>query len=294
MADGRVVIDTKLDTSGVESGIRSINNLLKAGFVTKGLSYLKEAISFVADETGKLNDSIRMASTLFGGYDVDMDRLAKNLRRISDETQVAASELGMGLYNALSSGIPASEDMGEALEYVRKNALTAKAGMADLDSTVRASASVMNAYGMTVDDTDRILGIMMNTQNLGITTIGELSTTLAQVIPTAAAFGVSFEEVGAALATMTAMGTQTAQATTGLNNLLSELGRQSQQGAKNLAAAADAAGLGKKSFADLVRDGKSLTDILLMMQDYAEENGQSLVDMFGSIEGGRAALQLVR
>ena len=293
MADGRVVIDTKLDTSGVESGIRSINNLLKAGFVTKGLSYLKEAISFVADETGKLNDSIRMASTLFGGYDVDMDRLAKNLRRISDETQVAASELGMGLYNALSSGIPASEDMGEALEYVRKNALTAKAGMADLDSTVRASASVMNAYGMTVDDTDRILGIMMNTQNLGITTIGELSTTLAQVIPTAAAFGVSFEEVGAALATMTAMGTQTAQATTGLNNLLSELGRQSQQGAKNLAAAADAAGLGKKSFADLVRDGKSLTDILLMMQDYAEENGQSLVDMFGSIEGGRAALQLV-
>lgn len=293
MADGRVVIDTKLDTSGVESGIRSINNLLKAGFVTKGLSYLKEAISFVADETGKLNDSIRMASTLFGGYDVDMDRLAKNLRRISDETQVAASELGMGLYNALSSGIPASEDMGEALEYVRKNALTAKAGMADLDSTVRASASVMNAYGMTVEDTDRILGIMMNTQNLGITTIGELSTTLAQVIPTAAAFGVSFEEVGAALATMTAMGTQTAQATTGLNNLLSELGRQSQQGAKNLAAAADAAGLGKKSFADLVRDGKSLTDILLMMQDYAEENGQSLVDMFGSIEGGRAALQLV-
>lgn len=293
MADGRVVIDTKLDTSGVESGIRSINNLLKAGFVTKGLSYLKEAISFVADETGKLNDSIRMASTLFGGYDVDMDRLAKNLRRISDETQVAASELGMGLYNALSSGIPASEDMGEALEYVRKNALTAKAGMADLDSTVRASASVMNAYGMTVDDTDRILGIMMNTQNLGITTIGELSTTLAQVIPTAAAFGVSFEEVGAALATMTAMGTQTAQATTGLNNLLSELGRQSQQGAKNLAAAADAAGLGKKSFADLVRDGKSLTDILLMMRDYAEENGQSLVDMFGSIEGGRAALQLV-
>lgn len=293
MADGRVVIDTKLDTSGVESGIRSINNLLKAGFVTKGLSYLKEAISFVSEETGKLNDSIRMASTLFGDYDVDMDRLAKNLRRISDETQVAASELGMGLYNALSSGIPASEDMGEALEYVRKNALTAKAGMADLDSTVRASASVMNAYGMTVDDTDRILGIMMNTQNLGITTIGELSTTLAQVIPTAAAFGVSFEEVGAALATMTAMGTQTAQATTGLNNLLSELGRQSQQGAKNLAAAADAAGLGKKSFADLVRDGKSLTDILLMMKDYAEENGQSLVDMFGSIEGGRAALQLV-
>lgn len=293
MADGRVIIDTKLDTSGLESGIKSINNILKAGFVTKGLAYLSQALQKVSDETGELNDSLRMASTLFGGYDVDMERLATRLRQISNSTQIAASELGMGLYNALSSGIPASEDMSEALEFVEKNALAAKAGMADLDSTVRTSASVMNAYGMSVEDTDRILGILMNTQNLGITTIAELSTTLAQVIPTAAAFGVSFEEVGAALATMTAMGTQTAQATTGLNNLLSELGRQSQQGAKNLEAAAEAAGLGKKSFADLVDAGYSLTDILLMMQSYAEANGQSLVDMFGSIEGGRAALQLI-
>lgn len=293
MADGRVIIDTKLDTTGLESGIKSINNLLKAGFITKGLAYLGQALRKVTDETGELNDSLRMASTLFGGYDVDMERLATRLRQISNETQVAASELGMGLYNALSSGIPASEDMGEALEFVEKNALAAKAGMADLDSTVRTSASVMNAYGMSVEDTDRILGVLMNTQNLGITTIAELSTTLAQVIPTAAAFGVSFEEVGAALATMTAMGTQTAQATTGLNNLLSELGRQSQQGAKNLTAAAEAAGLGEKSFADLVKDGRSLTDILLMMQSYAEAGGKSLVDMFGSIEGGRAALQLV-
>ena len=293
MADGRVIIDTKLDTTGLESGIKSINSLLKAGFVTKGLAYLGQALRKVTDETGELNDSLRMASTLFGGYDVDMERLATRLRRISNETQVAASELGMGLYNALSSGIPASEDMGEALEFVEKNALAAKAGMADLDSTVRTSASVMNAYGMSVEDTDRILGVLMATQNLGITTIAELSTTLAQVIPTAAAFGVSFEEVGAALATMTAMGTQTAQATTGLNNLLSELGRQSQQGAKNLTAAAEAAGLGEKSFADLVKDGHSLTDILLMMQSYAEAGGKSLVDMFGSIEGGRAALQLV-
>lgn len=293
MADGRVIIDTRLDTSGVEKGLKQLGNLLKGGLAMAGISSLSNAVKAIADETGALNDSIRMASTLFGDYNVDIDELTKNIQRLSVDTQTAASDLGMGLYNALSSGVPGSDSMAEALEFVEKNAIAAKAGMADLDSTIRASASVMNAYGMSVEDTDRILGIMMNTQNLGITTIGELSTTLAQVIPTAAAFGVSFEQVGAALATMTSMGTQTAQATTGLNNMLSELGRQSQQAYKNLEAATEAAGLGKKNLQELTEEGYSLTDILLLMQDYAEKNGKTLVDMFGSIEGGRAALQLI-
>lgn len=293
MADGRVIIDTRLDTSGVEKGLKQLGNLLKGGLAMAGISSLSNAVKAIADETGALNDSIRMASTLFGDYNVDIDELTKNIQRLSVETQTAASDLGMGLYNALSSGVPGSDSMAEALEFVEKNAVAAKAGMADLDSTIRASASVMNAYGMSVEETDRILGIMMNTQNLGITTIGELSTTLAQVIPTAAAFGVSFEQVGAALATMTSMGTQTAQATTGLNNMLSELGRQSQQAYKNLEAATEAAGLGKKNLQELTEEGYSLTDILLLMQDYAEKNGKTLVDMFGSIEGGRAALQLI-
>ena len=292
MADGRVVIDTKLDTTGIEKGIRTISTLLKTDLASRALGVLKDAVSFISDETGKLNESIRMASTLFGEYNVNIDELARNLRTLSNETQVAASELGMGLYNALSSGVPGSDSMAEALEFVRKNALAAKAGMAELDPTIRATASVMNSYGMTVADTDKILGIMMNTQNLGITTIRELSTTLAQVIPTAASFGVSFEQVGAALATMTAMGTQTAQATTGFNNMLSELGRQSQQAYKNLEEATEAAGIGRKNFQQLTEEGWSLADILKLLQDYAEENGKTLVDMFGSIEGGRAALQL--
>lgn len=292
MADGRVVIDTKLDTTGIEKGIRTISTLLKTDLASRALGVLKDAVSFISDETGKLNESIRMASTLFGEYNVNIDELARNLRTLSNETQVAASELGMGLYNALSSGVPGSDSMAEALEFVRKNALAAKAGMAELDPTIRATASVMNSYGMTVADTDRILGVMMNTQNLGITTIRELSTTLAQVIPTAASFGVSFEQVGAALATMTAMGTQTAQATTGLNSMLAELGKQGQQAYENLGDAAEGAGLGRKNFQELTKEGYSLGDVLKLMADHAERNGKNLIDMFGSVEAGRAAMQL--
>ena len=67
--------------------------------------------------------------------------------------------------------------------------------------------------------------VLMQTQNNGITTVGELSSCLANVTPTAAALGVEFDQVGAALATMTAAGTPAAQATTQLNALFNELGQ---------------------------------------------------------------------
>ena len=58
---------------------------------------------------------------------------------------------------------------------------------------------------------NRVQTVLLQTQNLGITTVGELGASLANVTPTAAALGVSFEQVGAAMALMTAKGVPTAQ-----------------------------------------------------------------------------------
>lgn len=292
MADGRVIIDTALDTSGIEKGAINLKNILTGGLIAASLATMKKAISDIAQETEKLNTSIRKASTLFGGVDVNIGNLTTKIRALSVETGNSADELGSALYDALSAGIPATEDMSEALSFLEASAKTAKGGFADLSATVTATASVLNAYGLSVEETDRVQGILMQTQNKGITTVGALATSLAQVVPTAAAMGVSFEQVGAALATITASGTQTAQATTGLNAALSELGKSGQTAANNLLDATEAAGLGRQSFSELVAQGYDLGEILRIMSDYASSSGLSLIDMFGSVEAGRAALQL--
>lgn len=293
MADGRVVIDTKLDTSGIEIGIKKINTILKGGIAIASLASIKQVVADISAETEKLGDSLRKASTLFGDTAVNSSLLTARMTELSSATGFAAEELGNALYDALSAGIPVTEDMAEATTFLESSAKTAKGGFADLSQTVTATASVLNAYGLSVSETERIQGILIQTQNKGITTVGQLASSLAQVVPTAAAFGVSFEQVGAAIATITAQGTQTAQATTSLNNLFSELGKQSQQAAKNLALAAESAGLSERTFQDFIDEGYTITDILLIMQEYAKGTGLSLVDMFGSVEAGRAALQLV-
>ena len=166
----------------------------------------------------------------------------------------------------------------------------AKAGFTDVDTAVTTTAKILNAYKMDVSETEKIHKILMQTQNKGIVTVGELGSVLAQVTPTAAAFGVSFDQVGAAIANMTAQGTPAAQATTQLNSLFAELGKNGTTAANSLAAATEGTEYAGKSFQQLAAEGVPLNKILDLIGDYAEQSGLSMLDMFSSIEAGKAAL----
>lgn len=305
-ADGKV----KKSSSGFG---KSVGLALGTAFVAAGAAATKFGMDF---ET-----SMAKASTLIDTNVIDMGKLQGSVLELSDKTGVAASELGETMYNALSSGVKMGENGADMMAYLEKNTRLAKAGFTDVDTAVTATAKIMNAYKMTVEDTDKIHKILMQTQNNGITTVGELGACLAQVTPTAAAMGVGFDQVGASLATMTAQGTPTAQATTQLNSLFAELGKNGTTASKILKEKTG------KSFQLLIQEGKSLSEILSIMQTNLSSNAIAisdlmstadvatgktmtfeeacqklgltendvngeLIDMFGSIEAGKAALSM--
>lgn len=297
-ADGHILIDSKLDDSGLKAGFAKLGDVGK--FALKGATAAVASLSAGLIAAGgyalrvgsQFESSLAKTSTLFGGVQVDTDNLKQKIVELSGETGLAASQIGESLYNALSAGIPVTEDMGDALNYMEKNAKLAKAGFTDIDTTVTATAKVLNAYKMDVAETDKVHKILIQTQNKGITTVGELGAVLAQVTPTAAAMNVEFEQVGAALATMTAQGTPTAQATTQLNSLFAELGKQGTAAQTALEKAAEGSEYAGMSFQDMAAKGIPLSEILKLMDDYAQASGKSLLDLFGSLEAGKAALSL--
>ncbi|MCC0633645.1 phage tail tape measure protein [Clostridioides sp. ZZV15-6388] len=231
-------------------------------------------------------------STMFGDTKVDTENLNNKVLELSKNTGIAASSIGESLYNALSSGIPVTKDMGSAMDFMTKNAKLSKAGFTDIDTALTATAKVLNAYKMDVSETDRVHKIMMQTQNKGITTVNELGSALAGVTPTSSAMSVSFEQVGASLANMTAQGTPTAEAVTQLNGLIAELGKSGTIGNKALLEAAKGTKYAGKSFKDLMQAGVPLNTVLDLMDNSAKKNKKSLIDMFGSLEAGKAALAL--
>lgn len=331
MADETIRIDTRIDTDSAERDLDELKRKLKdtsaegkKGFneagkaldtadkSTKGLtvsmSSLKKAltglsISTVAYKvaqgvkdiyvtTEEAYASIRKASTMFGDVAVDQENLVNKLSKIAADTGSEISTLGEAVYQAMSAGIAPTEDMSDVLSAVEKSAKLASGGFTDTETAMSASLSVLNAYKMDIKDLDKIQGILLQTQNKGVTTVGQLGSALSKVTPTASAFGVSFEQVASAIALMTKQGTSTEIATTALSTILSELGKSGTTASENLEKAAQSAGKTTTSFSGLLKEGMNISEILSLMSDYATKNGLSMVDMFGSIEAGRAALQL--
>lgn len=297
-ADGSVVIQITGDDKEFKTSLGSLGDIATAALkgVATAVAAASTAVAGLAVGAAKVGSefetSLAATSTMFGDVAVDTDGLTSQILALSNATGVAATDLTSSLYNALSAGIPVTEDMTGAMDFMESSTKLAAAGFTDVDTAVTATAKVMNAYGMSLDDVDSIQKVMLQTQNKGITTVDELGATLAQVTPTAAAMGVSFENVGAALATMTAQGTPTAQATTQLNSLIAELGKSGTIAANNLAAAAEGTKYAGMSFTDMMDAGVPLNEVLDLMSDYADESGLSMIDLFSSLEGGKAALAM--
>lgn len=297
-ADGSVVIEIVGDDKKLKDKLGTLGEVATTALkgVATAVTAASTAVAGLAAGAAKVGSEFESAlagtATMFGDVAVDTAGLTDQILALSNASGIAATDLTKSLYNALSAGIPVTEDMTGAMEYMESSTKLAAAGFTDVDTAVTATAKVMNAYGMGLEDVDKIHTIMLQTQNKGITTVNELGATLAQVTPTAAAMGVSFENVGAALATMTAQGTPTAQATTQLNSLIAELGKNGTTAAENLAKATEGTQYAGMSFTQLMDAGVPLNEVLDLMATYAEENGVSLLDMFSSIEAGKSALAM--
>lgn len=290
--DGSLKFDTKLELGEFEKGVTKMQHAAKAALVAIGAAVASAAIA-VASFGSEMETSMTKVSTLMDGsasaVSASVGEIQASLLNTSAATGQSAAQLAEAAYQALSAGVAVEKASG----FVDKAAKLAIGGFTSTERSVDVLSSVVNAYGDAVMDADKAGKILMQTQNKGKTTIDELSHSLAQVTPTAAAMNVTFEQVGASLATMTAQGVPTSQATTQLNQLFAELGKNGTQASDALAAAARDTEFAGKSFSALMAQGVPLSDLLLLLSDHAQKNGSALLDMFGSIEAGKAALSLV-
>lgn len=272
---------------------KSFVSKLKGFLVAAGVGKM---ISDTINNGMDFETSMAKVKTLFSGTSEEFDTLSKGIKNLSSSTGVSAQTLAEAAYSAESASVPMA-NMMDMLEGASKLSV---AGFTDVDTALSATAKTMNAYGLVTDDAaetaknmEMVQRVLIQTQNKGITTVGELGQTLASVTPTASSFGVSFEQVGAALAGMTAQGTGTAEATTQLNNLISELGKNGTIASKNLGKAAEGSQWAGMSFKEMMENGADLNDVMQLMSGYADANGLSIVDMFGSINAGKGALSIL-
>jgi TP901 family phage tail tape measure protein len=84
-----------------------------------------------------------------------------------------------------------------------------------------AITTILNAYGLSADKAGNISDILFATVKRGKLTFEELAQSVGKVAATASIAGLSFEEVSAAIATMTRSGLNAFLATTALRSIMS-------------------------------------------------------------------------
>lgn len=222
-------------------------------------------------------------STLFDTSQVSVQKLSKEFLNLSNETGKSAVELTEAGYQALSASVPVEKLGG----FIRTSANMAKVGFTDTATSVDLLSTAVNAYGLEADQADSIANKLVNTQNLGKTSVNELASSMGKVIPTAAGMNVNLDQLCTMYTLMTKQGIATAESTTYMNSMLNELGDSGTDVGKVLKEKTG------KSFQELMKDGKTTGDALKILKDYSKETGTAFNELWSSQEAGKAAMALL-
>lgn len=228
-------------------------------------------------------DSMAKVSTIADATEVPMDDMQKAILDLSNQTGISAEEIAQNVYDSISAG----QKTGDAVNFVSNSTKLAKAGFADAGSALDVLTTIMNAYGLKASEVTNVSDMLIQTQNLGKTTVADLASSMGKVIPTANAYGVSLDELCAGYAIMTVNGIATAESTTYMNGMLNELGKSGTTVSETLKKKTG------KTFRELMDSGMSLSDVLKIISDAAAENNKSFGDMWSSSEAGKAGMILL-
>lgn len=253
----------------------------------------KKFAPFSAAAAAALGGSVKLASdfedamakvaTITDKSVMSMDEMGQQLLDVSNKTGVAVTELAEAAYQAQS----ASVDTAHTVEFVATASNLARSGFTETATAVDVLTTAINAYGMEASDAESIADKLVQTQNMGKTTVNELSQSIGQAIPTAAAYGVNLDNLLTAYVSLTKQGINTANATTYLNGMMTELAKESSGVSKVLKSETG------KSFADLMNEGKSLGDVLGILYDSVGKDSNAFANMWGNVRAGKGALALV-
>jgi TP901 family phage tail tape measure protein len=277
----------KADTAG--------DNLMKTGeavellanseafrMIAEGGKKVAETLDECVIAADKFETSMAKVQSIANTNDDSLSKMGDDIRKLSLDYGIGATEISEASYQAISASVDASEAVGFVGDAVK----LAKGGFTEITTSVDTLTTVTNAYGKEANSTSHIMDALIQTQNLGKTTVDELAQSLGMVIPTAAAYGVSLDNLLAAYVQLTKQGINTANATTYLNGMMTEL---ADSGSDVGTILVEKTG---KSFGQLMKDGKSLGDVIDILGNSVDGDSEKFANLWSNVRAGRGAVTI--
>ncbi|MEU6826939.1 phage tail tape measure protein [Streptomyces atriruber] len=212
--------------------------------------------------------SMTHISTQAGASKKDVKLLSDQVLKLGGKVQQAPEQLADSLYHLKSVGM----DNVQAMKALREASDLAAVGGADLEQTTNALAGAWRtgikgatSFHQAVSTVNAIIGAGNMTMEQFNAAIG------TGILPSAKTFGLSLQQVGAALALMTDEGIDSASAATRLRMSFSLLGAPSGAAEKQL----KKIGLTGLQLAEAMRGKDGLIGAIQLLKDHLDKSGMS-------------------
>ena len=184
----------------------------------------------IIDVGTKYESSFAQLETIMNTTEMSVEDMSRGLREMSKEYGISAADLAKTTYQAIS----ATEDTAGALDLVGASSKLAVAGFTNSDNSLSLLTQAMNAYGAETYTAMELADSFMQVQNMGVTTIGEMSKYMGRAIGNTQLYGTSLADLEKAFIAYTKISPNVRVASTSISALFKEVGLSSSTAAKTL------------------------------------------------------------
>lgn len=200
---------------------------------------LKEAVGAIASQFQKatleavaFQIKISEIRTLSTENQSSFESWSRSIERVSNSFGIPQIEVAKAAYEALSAQVTRSKEGTE--QFLQASANLARVGVSDIAEAGKLLASVFNAYNISADRAEEVSAKLFVAIDRGNFTAKDLAGNFGRVETTAATLGVSFDELLAAMTTLTRQGVTASDAQTQLSNVFLKLLNPSERAQKIL------------------------------------------------------------
>jgi len=273
--------------SNMSSGLSDIStpfsdlakNVLIAEAALAGLA--AGGIALAVTKAGEFKSGVQEVNTMLNLSSAEVSKYSDNILAYSQTSTQSLESINTALYNAASLGVSYASSL-DVLAAAEKLAI---GGKADLNDAMETLIGTMNAYGAPMTEITNYSDAFFTIIKDGKTTLPELSSSIASVTGIAAAAGIPFETLGAAIAAMTASGAPTAEAITKIRSAIEAIitpTPAASKVAKELGVELGEAALKSKGFPEVLKD----------IYDKTGGNIEKINQLIPTTEGLQAVLSL--
>lgn len=238
MADGSIIIDTKLNTKGVESGISGLKSKFGTlgtagvnamGLITKAIAAVGTGLITLTGAAIKVGAefeaSMSKVEAISGATGKELEALTEKAKEMGIKTKFSAKESADAFYYMAQAGWK-TQDMLNGIEGVMNLAAAAET---DLATTSDIVTDALTAFGLKAGEATHFADVLARASADTNTDVLKMGETFKYVGPLAGAMGYSIEDVSVAIGLMANSGIKASQAGTSLRSIISRLAKPTDE-----------------------------------------------------------------